>query len=232
MFTFPLTLSSLSKHLLPQAPRHLLRPPPHAIDPSLAAPIAALQLHPTLEATLHILNADLASAHFLLRHMQAPPAVEGMLLHSILHRCEGDMGNARAWARDVEDACEGWVPKKKGSERLDKGVRGRMGDGGGGDLGGSLVGFVYGGEGDAVEGLIGAVEEVRGRVKAKEGNADGDAGVEERIGKELERVFEWCEKKFGGGAWVDATQAWVRHSEGIREKGEDMVSGDQGWRKF
>lgn len=33
--------------------------------------------------------------------MQAPPAYEGMFLHGILHRIEGDFENARAWYRDV-----------------------------------------------------------------------------------------------------------------------------------
>ena len=33
--------------------------------------------------------------------MQAAPAYEGMLLHGILHRVEGDYENARAWYGDV-----------------------------------------------------------------------------------------------------------------------------------
>lgn len=33
--------------------------------------------------------------------MQAPPAYEGMFLHGILHRVEGDYDNARAWYRNV-----------------------------------------------------------------------------------------------------------------------------------
>lgn len=52
-------------------------PPLSAINTALTARISELQLHPTLEAALHLLNADLASAHFLVRHMQGPPAVEG-----------------------------------------------------------------------------------------------------------------------------------------------------------
>jgi hypothetical protein len=48
----------------------------------------------------------------------------------------------------------------------------------------------------------------------------------------LERVLEWCERKFGGGAWQDASGAWTRHSEEVRKKAEGMVSGDQGWREF
>ena len=33
--------------------------------------------------------------------MQAPPAYEGMFLHGILHRVEGDYDNVRAWYGDV-----------------------------------------------------------------------------------------------------------------------------------
>jgi hypothetical protein len=53
--------------------------PPRATFPALTSSISALELHPTLEAALHLLNGDLPSAHFLVRHMQGPPAVEGML---------------------------------------------------------------------------------------------------------------------------------------------------------
>ena len=36
--------------------------------------------------------------------MQAPPAYEGMFLHGILHRIEGDYDNARAWYKNVADS--------------------------------------------------------------------------------------------------------------------------------
>jgi hypothetical protein len=78
-----------------------LLPPVHVFDKDTTKQIAALQLHPSLEAALHILNHDLPSAHFLVRHMEAPPAVEGMTLHGILHCIEGDYDNARAWYKDV-----------------------------------------------------------------------------------------------------------------------------------
>ena len=161
--------------------------------------------------------------------MQAPPAVEGMLLHAILHRCEGDMGNARAWAGDVEDACEGWVPKKKGEERLEKevaqGCKGKNEEQ-------SLVEFVYGEGSKGIEGLIVDVESARGRKDSGAGTEVDETELEERIRTELGRVLEWCKKKFGDGAWMDASQAWVRHSEEVRQQSENMVSGDQGWRKF
>lgn len=89
--SFPSLLSTLLSSPAP------VLPPPKVLAPSLSGQIAALQLHPTLETALHILNGDLPSAHFLVRHMQAPPAFEGMFLHGILHRVEGDYDNARAW---------------------------------------------------------------------------------------------------------------------------------------
>ncbi|KAG7004242.1 hypothetical protein G7Y79_00026g058260 [Physcia stellaris] len=96
--TFPTLLHTL---LTPACP---VLPPPRILSPSLTGPIAALQLHPTLEAALHILNGDLPAAHFLVRHMQAEPAVEGMFLHGILHRVEGDYENARAWYGNVSSS--------------------------------------------------------------------------------------------------------------------------------
>ncbi|KAK5122744.1 hypothetical protein LTR85_003659 [Meristemomyces frigidus] len=77
-------------------------PRPH--DNTLPNAIASLSLHPTLEALLHILNADLPSAHFLCRHMQNRPAWEGMYIHGLLHRVEGDYRNAEAWYGDVAES--------------------------------------------------------------------------------------------------------------------------------
>lgn len=77
---------------------------PHARDPSLNHAISSLALHPTLEALLHILNSDLSSAHFLVRHMESRPAYEGMFVHGLLHRVEGDYRNAEAWYGDVKDS--------------------------------------------------------------------------------------------------------------------------------
>ena len=98
---FP-TFSDLYNHLL-TLPAPLL-PPGRATSPTLTASISALSLHPTLETAFHILNNDLPSAHFLVRHMQSPPAYEGMFLHGILHRIEGDYDNARAWYGNVSES--------------------------------------------------------------------------------------------------------------------------------
>ncbi len=77
-------------------------PSPNPHDRFMSHTIAELSIHPTLEAILHLLNADLPSAHFLCRHMQNKPAWEGMYIHGLLHRIEGDYENTRAWYGDVE----------------------------------------------------------------------------------------------------------------------------------
>ncbi|KAL5404528.1 hypothetical protein PMIN06_012501 [Paraphaeosphaeria minitans] len=217
------TLSSLLHTLLPTV--DLTNPPPHPTHSSLTPTISSLLLHPTLEAALHLLNADLPSAHFLVRHMQAPPAIEGMLLHSILHRSEGDMSNARAWASDTVDASDGWVPKRRGRQRLDFGtVQAMKGKVAGGVR---FAEFVHGGDKAGVGRLVDDVERWR---------KDNGAGEEEelagRIRGELERVVEWCRGKFGEGGWTDASVAWVEHGEEVRKMGEDMVSGEKGFRDF
>ncbi|KAL8696457.1 MAG: hypothetical protein Q9201_007645, partial [Fulgogasparrea decipioides] len=97
------TFCALYTHLLTTFLAPLL-PPAKPNSPDLAAAISSLSVHPTLETALHILNADLPSAHFLVRHMQSPPAYEGMFLHGILHRVEGDYDNARAWYSNVSDS--------------------------------------------------------------------------------------------------------------------------------
>ena len=94
--------SDVYSQLLQESPP--LLPPPKPRSATLNKQIADLHVHPTLEAILHILNLDLPSAHFLVRHMESPPAYEGMLIHGILHRVEGDYNNARAWYGDVKDS--------------------------------------------------------------------------------------------------------------------------------
>lgn len=79
---------------------HVSSPYPH--NPSYAHHIAELSLHPTLESILHILNSDLPGAHFLCRHMQNQPAWEGMYIHGLLHRVEGDYENAKLWYEQVQ----------------------------------------------------------------------------------------------------------------------------------
>merc|ERR1711939_7053 len=100
------TYKSVLETLTTPSPAHI----PLSLPVSPARPhipshnISSLQVHPVIESALHLLNLDLPSAHFLLRHMQAKPAWEAMYLHGILHRLEGDLDNARAWYRDVKNA--------------------------------------------------------------------------------------------------------------------------------
>lgn len=216
---------TLSTHLLHSA--NLTKPPGHAKDKTCTPTISTLQLHPTLEATLHILNHDLPSAHFLVRHMQAAPALEGMLLHGILHRCEGDFRNARLWTSDVGDACAGFKPKKREEgETLDADVAERCGCAG---IEGSLLGFVYGGEG--VDGASKLIDDVEGFRRRKGGESE-ERRLNERITEEMRRVLEWCEKKFGTQTYTDASSAWVKNSEEVQKISNDMVSGGKGYRKF
>ena len=219
------SLESISGRLL--STTNLVRPPQKAQDVHLTAKIADLRLHPAIEALLHILNADLPSAHFLVRRMQAPPAVEGMLLHSILHRAEGDFNNARAWMGDVVDACEGWVPKQRSEgQRLDHEIVEKMRKQKGVEE--SLVEYAY--REEDPKALTDDVESFR-KTKGQKTNKNGER-IEERIRSELSRILEWCAEKFGREEWADASSAWTKDSEEINATKNDMVSGTKGYRKF
>ncbi|KAH7412146.1 hypothetical protein DE146DRAFT_674493 [Phaeosphaeria sp. MPI-PUGE-AT-0046c] len=220
------SLESLLQKLYPST--RLAIPPHHSTFPELTAAITDLRVHPTIEAALHLLNSDLPSAHFLVRHMQAPPAVEGMLLHGILHRAEGDFNNSRAWISDVKDACEGYQPKKKDEgQKLHQEVFDKTKGGSGVER--TLVEYVYG----SLEpsGLIDDVEAFRKKKQAQKGRNE-EQELEARSREELRLVIEWCKAKFGAGEWKDATQAWVKNSEEISKISGDMVSGGQGHREF
>jgi hypothetical protein len=160
--------------------------------------------------------------------MQAPPAVEGMLLHGILHRAEGDFNNSRAWVSDVKDACEGYQPKKKSeNQKLDSDVFEQMKGGSGLDK--TFVEFVYG-ESDPYQ-LIDDVEAFRMKKPNQRGEEE-EEGLEKRTQEELQKVLGWCKAKFGTQPWRDATKAWVKNSEEISKISGNMVSGGKGHRKF
>lgn len=57
--------------------------------------------------------------------MQAPPAYEGMFLHGILHRIEGDYDNARAWYKNVAES-EVFEEVWEGGEEEARGFIGRV----------------------------------------------------------------------------------------------------------
>ncbi|KAI9647201.1 hypothetical protein NHQ30_003584 [Ciborinia camelliae] len=207
------TFKSLHARLL-KIPAPLL-PPSSPHDPTLTLEIASLQLHPALETALHLLNLDLASAHFLARHMQSVPAFEGMYLHGILHRIEGDYDNARAWYSDVKESEIYSKLWGKGGQTW-KAWREEHKNGGNRE-------FLDGGQKflDAVQ-------------KFKETQAKGGDGasLEKQSRGELDGIIEWCVDKFGTAKMVDASSAWIKPSDEIRRMGEGQVSGDSGTRKF
>lgn len=212
------SFSTLHSRALTAARRRSpLLPPSHSTDSALTAAIASAQLHPTLEASLHVLNCDLPSAHFLVRHMQSAPAHEGMLLHGILHRIEGDFDNARAWYADVEgSAVFAAVWGGDGRATADEGGEAPGRDGGGKKAPRSA----------AAKGFIDAVERLK-----KDGVGELEALERESL-REIEEVVRFCVGKFGDGRWEDASDAWVRPSQEIKSVGADMVSGDKGMRSF
>ena len=94
------TFNLLHQHLTSTYPTPLL-PPSGPRDIHLTPRIVSLLVHPTLEASLHLLNTDLETARFLLRNMRAPPEYEGMLLEGVIARVQGDYEGARGWYRAV-----------------------------------------------------------------------------------------------------------------------------------
>ncbi|RPA99788.1 hypothetical protein L873DRAFT_1827897 [Choiromyces venosus 120613-1] len=152
--------------------------------PPFTNQISSLHLHSALEAALHILNYDLPSVHFLLRKMQSLPAEEGMFLHEVLHRIEGDYDNAQAWYKDVSDTEimeEVWGGKGEGGkgeeleggefERLEKKSRREIEE---------IVGWCVGRFGTGVwrDGTVACVESSEKVKKAGQAQVTGD---EQRI---------------------------------------------------
>lgn len=211
-----------------------LLPPAKASKPSLTSEIASLQLHPTLEALLHIYNQDLPSAHFLVRHMQGAPAFEGMYIHGLLHRIEGDYANCLAWYADVSESAvfESFYGSADGSK-----------------------------QGPVAELLEFLSPEERQRCSPKDENekqpaqecarifirsidrlqqaskmgSDFDrrkANLQKVSAAELEALVDWCISKFGTEKLEDASAAWSQPSQETKEIGERMVSGGEGYRKF
>ena len=202
----PATFASIHEYFVKSCAPPVL-PPAKPLSSSTTSSIASLQVHPTLEAALHLLNLDLPSAHFLVRHMQAPPAYEGMLLHGILHRVEGDYDNARAWYRNVEN---------------DKG-------------GNQLLRQIWETTGTGWEVFIDRIQaSYKERTKPRDRAAwDSEKNDLEQLShKEIEHLIQWCSNKFGVDKWEDASGEWVKPSEKHREIGEKMVSGGEGFRKF
>ncbi|EON61786.1 hypothetical protein W97_01003 [Coniosporium apollinis CBS 100218] len=244
MSSNPPTFQSIRSQLSAIPPP--LLPPGHSRLPALTAQIASLLLHPTLEASLHLLNHDLPSAHFLVRKMQAAPAFEGMLLHAMLHRIEGDYDNARAWYADCagaaavewcwgEEGERGDVPPAVKKEGDGKGSGGGKGDD----------------EWDGMASNADELEEIETTKGPRRGGAalrralefvdavqklkrDGEGDkreLEEVSGREIRGMLDWCVRRFGTEEVLDASGAW-RQSEAHREMQVDMTTGGKGFRKF
>lgn len=185
---------------------------PQKAQPGSLATIASLSLHPSLEATLHILNLDLPSAHFLLRHAQSPPAWECMYLHGILHRIEGDVQNARCWYSDVKD-----------SELLNHVWKAS---------GPSWEEFL-----DRVERLrdVETGRKTSDTRKAQTDQLDWNQERNElqRISlHELREVLSFLEDKFGTGQVLDASGIWIQPGGKVAEQANAMIVGGEGWRQF
>ncbi|KAF2154613.1 hypothetical protein K461DRAFT_275741 [Myriangium duriaei CBS 260.36] len=230
------SFTSLHSTLLSSPPP--LLPPGHSLHPSITSQISAALLHPTLESLLHLQNHDLPSAHFLVRHMQARPAWEGMYIHGILHRIEGDMPNCLAWYTDVSSspAFQSFFGSADGAS--------------GGEVNPHLS-FLSQTEHDSLASpgpddtkdeklppqrsarvFIRAVEELRKRSTASEGYGERKAALEAVSRAELEALIKYCSDKFGTEKYEDASEAWTRPDEETRKTGERMVSGGEGYRKF
>ncbi|EME84362.1 uncharacterized protein MYCFIDRAFT_135275 [Pseudocercospora fijiensis CIRAD86] len=187
-------------------------------DAALTDAISTLYLHPAFEALLHILNQDLASAHFLVRHMQCEPEIEGMWIHGILHRIEGDVQNARAWYADV---CETDVFEKvwgKSSEE-EKNEADAEKDG-------------------VRTGKLPNQRKAREFLDCVEAVRDGDLNAKQELEKdarrEVETLLEWCGQKFGTEKNLDASKAWVQPggNSDVGQKKQSMLTGGDGFRKF
>lgn len=180
-----------------------------------AAKIARLALHPCLEALLHILNNDLSSAHFLVRHMQSPPAWEGMLLHAVLHRIEGDYANAEAWYDDVAES--------------------------------EVLIYVWGD--DMLEGssrerarqFVTCCRELAKRpalhqTEIREENEPElrrqRVELQQQADREVQRLLDWCVRRFGSQEYLDASDAWVQDQGKIKEVKDSQLVGGEGWRSF
>lgn len=224
-----------------------LLPPDHVLDKKMTDRITSLHLHPSLEAILHILNHDLNSAHFLVRHMQTSPQDEGMYIHGILHRIEGDYDNARAWYGNVcETECFAnfWSSNdddddddkdddedKKHAE--EQGLR-KNKDGNWTDDRSRKVPLQA-----RARAFLDAIEELKSGTPQQQQHQQGkdEQDSEKRLAdiseREIDAVVRFCAEKYGTGIWNDASTEWVQPEQGdVADKKKDMLTGGAGHRSF
>jgi hypothetical protein len=222
--------SSTRESLFPPACQHyLLSLPVSPRKPHIPSDhITSLSLHPTIESALHILNLDLPSAHFLLRHMQAAPAWEAMYLHGILHRFEGDIDNARAWYGDVKasevfnwvwggiGAHDGDNPRGPEKDKAHVAYERAM----------SFLDRVEASKNPALSTSSSPAKPV-----AETDGMNGMTLTDMSI-QEMQRVLSFCERKYGFGRISDASHVWVSMNEKHADKAAQMITGGEGWREF
>lgn len=175
--------------------------------PTLGNDIANLSIHPTLEVILHILNLDLASAHFLVRHMQSAPAWEGMFLHGILHRIEGDYDNARAWYGNVKDSevfAYAWGRSSDSSSTSKLPPSG-------------------------IDAALALIADIQSFKETGEGDREE---LGHRSLDEIQAVVAFCAQRYGVQKVEDATGAWTKNEGRSKEKAQSMIVGGEGWREF
>lgn len=208
--------------------------------------ISRLSLHPVLESVLHILNLDLSSAHFLLRHMQAAPAFEAMYLHGILHRIEGDLDNARAWYTDVQDSeafrhvwgCDQGYPcspscsgnAQNGSQHRNRRSSARSQ---------SLTSTDNAFPSQTVDNSKTPIERalffLDNLGDAKSTVRSGQAAPGHLIQTSLDElscIWSFSAMKFGTEPVLEASDIWVSMAAKHGDIAEKMITGGEGWREF
>ncbi|KAJ9612172.1 hypothetical protein H2200_003769 [Cladophialophora chaetospira] len=230
--TSPEYQTVLESLLPPACPHHVLSLPVLPRKPHIPAQtICNLSLHPVLESALHILNMDLPSAHFLLRHMQAAPASEAMYLHGLLHRIEGDLDNCRAWYGDVKDTeAFRWVwggMDAEGAESADG--QSESPTASADESHSRALAFL-----DKVEAYKNSL--LSSKRSLKDGASKTSIPSEDELGeislREIRRMLSFCDKKFGTTSVADASKIWVSMNEKHADKAAEMITGGEGWREF
>lgn len=148
--------------------------------------------------------------------MQAAPAYEGMYIHGLLHRVEGDYDNTRAWYADVQDSecfVAVWGEATEEEQKEADDIKGQY-----------RVGKVPAQKN--VRLFLDAVQKLR---KDKQGDREA---LERESRREIEELVQWCIDKFGTSKWEDANKAWVGNSDEIKQMGQSMTTGDTGHRHF
>ncbi|KAK5231976.1 hypothetical protein LTR47_006816 [Exophiala xenobiotica] len=253
--SYKCVLSTLTPPSTPHTPLSLPVSPAKPHIPSHA--ISSLQVHPVIEAALHLLNLDLPSAHFL-----APPAWEAMYAHGILHRLEGDIDNARAWYGDVKDAQVFQAVWGGGEGDTLSGDADGDGDG---DRDNSTSSSSSSSHADANGGtnnnnnnqafnkackFLDQVEIYKSSIlsssssssssssKATSGPAPSSTSpapadmIRTTSLAELNHFLKFCERKFTTAPILDASSVWTSMADKHKDQAAQMITGGEGWREF